>query len=166
MKTMKYLLMGALLFGCSASTMAQTGTSADIDALKALMEAGEGLKFTFHRAIDACVKPLEAMEQIIDLGFDKVLTSGGKPTAEEGIPMIAEMQLRFGDRIAIMPGGGINLSNVMNIVNQTGVVNVHASWATGCRASTRSSIPTRKMQPAPPWSGPSRITTLSTKWKN
>ena len=41
--------------------------------------------------------------------------------------MIAEMQLRFGDKIAIMPGGGVNLGNVMDIVNQTGVVNVHAS---------------------------------------
>ena len=69
----------------------------------------------------------DIMEQIIELGFDKVLTSGGKPTAEEGIPMLAEMQLRYGDRIAIMPGGGINLGNVMDIVNQTGVVNVHAS---------------------------------------
>ena len=99
----------------------------DIKALQALMEAGQGMKFTFHRAIDACVNPLEVMEQLIDLGFDKVLTSGGKPTAEQGIPMIAEMQLRFGDRIAIMPGGGINLGNVMDIVNQTGVTHVHAS---------------------------------------
>lgn len=99
----------------------------DIEALKALMEAGEGMKFTFHRAIDACVEPFKAMEQIIDLGFDKVLTSGGKPTAEEGIPMIAEMQRRFGDKIIIMPGGGINLSNVVDIINQTGVTNCHAS---------------------------------------
>ena len=99
----------------------------DVDVLKTLLQAGEGMKFTFHRAIDACVKPFEAMERIIELGFDKVLTSGGKPTAEEGIPMIAEMQLRYGDRINIMPGGGINLGNVMDIINQTGVVNVHAS---------------------------------------
>lgn len=99
----------------------------DVNTIRTLMEAGEGMKYTFHRAIDACVKPFEAMEQIIELGFDKVLTSGGKPTAEEGIPMIAEMQLRYGDRIAIMPGGGINLGNVMDVVNQTGVVNVHAS---------------------------------------
>ena len=99
----------------------------DVPTLKTLMEAGEGLQFTCHRAIDACVKPFEAMEQLIDLGFDKVLTSGGKPTAEEGIPMIAEMQLRYGDKIAIMPGGGINIGNVMDILNQTGVVNCHAS---------------------------------------
>ena len=99
----------------------------DVETLKTLMQAGEGLKFTFHRAIDACEKPFDAMEQLIELGFDKVLTSGGKPTAEEGIPMIAEMQLRYGDRIAIMPGGGVNLGNVMDILNQTSVTNVHAS---------------------------------------
>lgn len=99
----------------------------DVATLKTLMEAGEGLKFTFHRAIDACVNPFEAMEQLIELGFDKVLTSGGKPTAEEGIPMIAEMQLRFGDRINIMPGGGVNLGNVREIINMTGVKHCHAS---------------------------------------
>ena len=105
----------------------------DVEALKSLMEAGEGMKFTFHRAIDACVRPFEAMEQIMELGFDKVLTSGGKPTAEEGIPMVAEMQQRYGDRIAIMPGGGINLGNVVKILDQTGVTNCHASlshWVT------------------------------------
>ncbi|MCR5013240.1 MAG: copper homeostasis protein CutC [Bacteroidales bacterium] len=99
----------------------------DVDTLKSLMEAGEGMKFTFHRAIDACTKPFEAMEQLIELGFDKVLTSGGRHSAEEGIPMIAEMQLRYGDRIAIMPGGGVNLGNVKDILDQTGTVNVHAS---------------------------------------
>ena len=99
----------------------------DLPVIKSLMEAGEGLKFTFHRAIDACVNPFEAVEQLIGLGFDKVLTSGGKPKAEEGIPMIAEMQLRYGDKIGIMPGGGINLGNVMDIINMTGVKNCHAS---------------------------------------
>ena len=91
--------------------------------------AGEGLKFTFHRAIDACVKPFEAVEQLIELGFDKILTSGGKPTALEGVPMIAEMQLRYGDKIGIMPGGGINLGNVKEILDMTGAVHCHASLA-------------------------------------
>ena len=101
----------------------------DVETIKALMGAGEGLKFTFHRAIDACVKPFEAVEQLIGLGFDKILTSGGKPTALEGVPMIAEMQLRYGDKIGIMPGGGINLGNVKDILNMTGAVHCHASLA-------------------------------------
>ena len=101
----------------------------DVETIKALMGAGEGLKFTFHRAIDACVKPFEAVEKLIDLGFDKILTSGGKPTALEGVPMIAEMQLRYGDKIGIMPGGGINLGNVKEILDMTGAVHCHASLA-------------------------------------
>ena len=86
----------------------------DVETIKALMGAGEGLKFTFHRAIDACVKPFEAVEKLIELGFDKILTSGGKPTALEGVPMIAEMQLR---------------GNVKEILDMTGAVHCHASLA-------------------------------------
>ena len=99
----------------------------DIPAIKKMMTAGEGLKFTFHRAIDACNNPLDAMETLIGLGFNKVLTSGCKPTAYEGIDMIREFQTLFGDRINIMAGGGINENNVERIITATGVKNVHAS---------------------------------------
>lgn len=99
----------------------------DVPAIKKMMAAGEGLKFTFHRAIDACNNPLDAMETLISLGFDKVLTSGCKPTAYEGIDMIREFQTLFGDRINIMAGGGINEKNVERIITATGVKNVHAS---------------------------------------
>ena len=99
----------------------------DVPAIKKMMAAGEGLKFTFHRAIDACNNPLDAMETLISLGFDKVLTSGCKPTAYEGVDMIREMQTLFGDRINIMAGGGINENNVERIITATGISNVHAS---------------------------------------
>ena len=99
----------------------------DVPAIKKMMAAGEGLKFTFHRAIDACNNPLDAMETLISLGFDKVLTSGCKPSAYEGIDMIREFQTLFGDRINIMAGGGINEKNVERIITATGVKNVHAS---------------------------------------
>lgn len=99
----------------------------DIPAIKKMMAASEGMKFTFHRAIDACKNPLDAMETLISLGFEKVLTSGCKPTAYEGIDMIREFQTLFGDRINIMAGGGINKQNVERIITATGVGNVHAS---------------------------------------
>lgn len=99
----------------------------DVPAIKKMMAAGEGMKFTFHRAIDACNNPLDAMETLISLGFDKVLTSGCKPTAYEGIDMIREFQTLFGDRINIMAGGGINETNVERIIAAMGVKNVHAS---------------------------------------
>ncbi len=101
----------------------------DVPAIKKMMAAGEGVKFTFHRAIDACNNPLDAMETLISLGFDKVLTSGCKPTAYEGIDMIREFQTLFGDRINIMAGGGINENNVERIITATGIENVHASLA-------------------------------------
>ena len=99
----------------------------DIPAIKKMMTAGEGLKFTFHRAIDACNNPIDAMETLISFGFDKVLTSGCKPTAYDGIDMIREFQTLFGDRINIMAGGGINENNVERIITATGINNVHAS---------------------------------------
>ena len=99
----------------------------DVPAIKKMMKAGEGMKFTFHRAIDACNNPLDAMETLIGLGFDKVLTSGCKPTAYEGIDMIREFHTLFGDHINIMAGGGVNEDNVERIITATGVNNVHAS---------------------------------------
>lgn len=99
----------------------------DVDKIKTMMKAGEGMKFTFHRAIDACNNPLRALETLVELGFDKVLTSGCKPKAIDGIDMIRQMQEKFGDKIKIMAGGGVNINNVMTIINETGVSNCHAS---------------------------------------
>lgn len=99
----------------------------DVEKIKAMMKAGEGMKFTFHRAIDACNNPLEALATLVDLGFDKVLTSGCKPKAVDGIDMIRQMQEKFGDKIRIMAGGGVNVGNVMKIINETGISNCHAS---------------------------------------
>lgn len=99
----------------------------DIKAVKKMMAVGSGLKFTFHRAIDACNEPFETIETLISLGFDKVLTSGCKSNAYDGVNMIREMQNLYGDRINIMAGGGINEKNVERIITATGVENVHAS---------------------------------------
>lgn len=99
----------------------------DVEKIKAMMKAGEGMKFTFHRAIDACNNPLEALATLVDLGFDKVLTSGCRPKAVDGIDMIRQMQEKFGDKIRIMAGGGVNIDNVMKIINETGISNCHAS---------------------------------------
>ena len=101
----------------------------DIHAIKMMMEAGKGMKFTFHRAIDVCKNPIETIEKLIGRGFDKVLTSGCKPTAYEGIDMIREFQNRFGDKIKIMAGGGITEDNVERILSATGITNCHASLA-------------------------------------
>lgn len=99
----------------------------DVEKIKIMMKAGEGMKFTFHRAIDACNNPLEALATLVELGFDKVLTSGCKPKAIDGVSMIRQMQEKYGDKIKIMAGGGININNVVTIINETGISNCHAS---------------------------------------
>ena len=99
----------------------------DIPAIEKMLAAGQGIKFTFHRAIDACANPMEALETLIRLGFDKVLTSGCKKNAKDGIPTIKEMQKVYGDKINIMAGGGINENNIADILSETGIHNCHAS---------------------------------------
>lgn len=86
-----------------------------------------GLSTTFHRAFDMCADQFEALEQIIAMGFDRILTSGGKSTAIEGARRIAELIQRATGRIVIMPGSGINENNVADLVHFTRATEVHSS---------------------------------------
>jgi len=106
----------------------------DLLMLKRLMAHAEGLKVTLHRAFDLVPDPFEALDQAIELGVERVLTSGLKVTGPEGIDLIRELVERAGDRVSIMPGGGINLSTVERIVRETGVHEVHSS----CRRPAES----------------------------
>ena len=71
---------------------------------------------TFHRAFDMTPDPFAALETLVDLGIDGILTSGQEASVLEGLPMIAELVKRAGDRIVIIPGGGITPRNVDRIV--------------------------------------------------
>jgi copper homeostasis protein len=86
-----------------------------------------GLSATFHRAFDMCADQFKALEQIIDMGFDRILTSGGKSTAIEGARRIAELVEKAAGRIIIMPGSGINETNVADLVHFTGTTEIHSS---------------------------------------
>jgi copper homeostasis protein len=82
---------------------------------------------TFHRAIDVSRDPAEALECLIRLGVDRVLTSGGEPTVLEGVEVIASMVKQAGTRIVVMPGGGIRERNVERILRMTGASEIHVS---------------------------------------
>lgn len=86
-----------------------------------------GAGATFHRAFDTCNDQFKALEDIIDLGFERILTSGEKSTAIEGSRRIAELIQKAGDRIIIMPGSGVNEHNVADLVHFTGATEVHSS---------------------------------------
>lgn len=82
---------------------------------------------TFHRAIDRTRDIAEAMEDIIDCGFERILSSGGYPTATEGAAMLRHMMGQAADRIIIMPGSGVKASNIAAIAAATGAVEFHSS---------------------------------------
>ncbi|MCK5677940.1 MAG: copper homeostasis protein CutC [Flavobacteriaceae bacterium] len=83
-----------------------------------------GLEITFHRAFDFVPDYKVAIEKIIEFGFDRLLTSGLQLTAEEGIDIIRSLQSNYSDKIEIMAGSGINVSNVLKIA-ATGIKNLH-----------------------------------------
>lgn len=99
----------------------------DRNAMHKLMSASQGLSVTFHRAFDVCRDPMEALEQIIGLGCDRILTSGQAATAEEGTALLAKLVEEAGNRIIIMPGCGVNASNIARIARQTGAQEFHFS---------------------------------------
>jgi copper homeostasis protein len=86
-----------------------------------------GLGVTFHRAFDMCRDYFEALEDIIELGCDRILTSGGKSTAMEGASTIARLVSMAKGRIGIMPGSGINEYNIADLVRYSGTTEFHSS---------------------------------------
>ena len=92
-----------------------------------LMQAAAEMSVTFHRAIDVADQPFILIEKLIQLGVGRLLTSGGYPTALEGSAQIAAYQQAFGSHISIMAGSGVHSSNVRQLINTTGITEVHAS---------------------------------------
>lgn len=95
----KQLQVDGVVVGC----LTKEG-EVDVELLHRLVEAAGPLSVTFHRAFDVCKDPLVALEQIIEAGCDRILTSGQQPDAVQGIPLIARLVEQAGDRIIIMPG--------------------------------------------------------------
>ncbi|MEH0742793.1 copper homeostasis protein CutC [Vibrio cholerae] len=88
------------------------------------------LGVTFHRAFDQCQDPDEALETIISLGCERVLTSGLALTAPEGVTVLKQLVIQARERIVIMAGAGVNASNAHELINQTGVTELHLSGKT------------------------------------
>ena len=99
----------------------------DDKLMKGIRKAASKLKLTFHRAIDATANPVDAIKLLIDLGIDTVLTSGGQPTANQGVVVIKKMQQLFGNQIEIMAGGGITAANATALIKDSGINSLHLS---------------------------------------
>ena len=104
--------------------------------LRALCAASQGLGKTLHRVVDVLQQPHEDwLQQAIDLGFERVLTSGGAAKAVDGLANIKLLNRIAANRISIMPGSAITAENAPAIVAATGVTEVHASCVSPDRGS-------------------------------
>lgn len=92
-----------------------------------LVELARPLQVTFHRAFDVAAEPLAALETLIELGVDRLLTSGQAASVPEGLPLIRQLAEAAGDRIRIMPGAGITPDNVATVLTATGLREFHAT---------------------------------------
>ncbi|MEU6204026.1 copper homeostasis protein CutC [Micromonospora musae] len=97
----------------------------DLPVLGRLIAAAGPLPVTVHKAFDEVDDQLRAIEEIIDLGADAVLTSGAAPTALAGAARITELRQRAGDRLRVIAGGGIRSHNVRQVLAETGAREVH-----------------------------------------
>ena len=101
--------------------------SIDVERTGAFVERIRPLPVTFHRAFDMTANPRRALDELISLGVDRVLTSGQEISALEGIDLIAELIEKAAGRIVIMPGGGITERNVAKVVAGTGAREIHVA---------------------------------------
>lgn len=99
----------------------------DITRTSELIELAYPLEITFHRAFDRCRNPFEALEELIEIGCQRILTSGQTPTVSEGVDLIAELNESADDRIIIMPGSGVRKENIRMLADKTGCIEFHSS---------------------------------------
>ncbi len=97
----------------------------DVKRCGELLALAHPMKVTFHRAFDLTPDPFVAMEGIIDLGCERILTSGQESTVIEGLPLIRRLVEEARERIIIMPGAGITLRNIPRVLEETGAKECH-----------------------------------------
>lgn len=109
----------------------------DFEKTQQLLNASEGMEFTFHRAFDWVENPMEALQKLMDLKVNRLLSSGQKPTAFEGIPLLKQLKNHSEGKLEIMPGSGVNIENVLKF-KDAGFTSIHLS------ASTKKQVLSKK----------------------
>jgi copper homeostasis protein len=92
-----------------------------------LVQLAYPMSVTFHRAFDRVQDPFQALEDIIDTGCERILTSGLRPTVDEGVELITQLVRAAADRIIIMPGSGVRAGNISQLARATGASEFHSS---------------------------------------
>jgi len=115
--------------GCDGIVIGLLNADGTIDTARtaSLIEAAYPLEVTFHRAFDRCKDPFEALEQLIGIGCERILTSGQQPSVVDGAGLVAALNKKAGDRIIIMPGSGVRKENIKMLAEKTGCTEFHSS---------------------------------------
>jgi copper homeostasis protein len=115
--------------GCDGVVVGALTPEGEVDreACARFIDAANGMGVTFHRAFDLVADQARALEALIDLGFERVLTSGGKPSAAAGALLLSRLVAQAGGRIIVMPGAGIDPDNVAALRDVTRAREFHAS---------------------------------------
>jgi copper homeostasis protein len=132
LKIMRNDILAARQFGMDGVVLGilQENARVDIERTKALVELAHPLSVTFHRAFDASHNLQTSLEDVIQTGASRILTSAGQPRATDGLQTLARLVEAARERILIMPCGGINSDNVVRIVRTTLAQEVHSSAGT------------------------------------
>jgi copper homeostasis protein len=111
-----------IVFGCL-----QPGGQVDINRVRTFVQLAGCKETVFHRAFDVVPDPYPALDALIALGVTRILSSGQKPSALEGAANLAAYREHAGGRLQVLPGGGITVDNVRDLLRLTGAEQVHAS---------------------------------------
>jgi len=134
--------------GVVAGVLRRNG-SVDIERMRELVAMARPLPVTFHRAFDDCGDLRRALEEVIETGTARILTSGGAESALKGSAILAELVRIAGNRITIVPGAGISASNLALVVKETGAREFHSGLGTvlpyGSRDHERFEAEVRKL---------------------
>ncbi|MCR9182964.1 MAG: copper homeostasis protein CutC [Flavobacteriaceae bacterium] len=114
--------------GCAGivSGVLNADNSIDFERTKELVEVSTPLPFTFHRAFDCVNDPMEGIDQLAEIGVNRILTSGQQATAEDGLRLLVQLKEKANKRLIVLPGGGINAENA-KLFKQNGFLEIHAS---------------------------------------
>lgn len=99
----------------------------DVERTAKIVKDVYPLGVTFHRAFDRCKDPFEVLEQLIEVGCERILTSGQMRTAPEGVSLITQLQQQANNKIIIMPGSGVRSNNIRQLADATGCTEFHTS---------------------------------------
>jgi len=115
--------------GCDGIVVGLLNMDGTIDLVRTaqLVEAVYPMGVTFHRAFDRCKDPFVALEELIEIGCERILTSGQKPSVVDGVDLVSELNKKADGRIIIMPGSGVRKENIKMLAEKTGCTEFHSS---------------------------------------